>query len=224
MRTEIICILDRSGSMSGLESDTIGGFNAFIEEQKKLDDECKVTTILFDHGYDVLYEARDLKEVPVMTDVSYFVRGSTALLDAIGRAANTAGARYASMPKDKQPEKVIVLIITDGYENCSREFSNEDIRAIIEHQEGKYSWEFTYLGANQDAFAVAHKTWGMKTSNIANYSATTRGTASAYNGFAAKTMSLRTGHSAAAFNLSDVVETDESSISGKALGKTISRA
>jgi len=195
MKTEIIAILDRSGSMMGLERDTIGGFNSFVEEQKKVEGECNVTLVLFDNDYDVLYEARALNEVPELTGKEYFARGSTSLYDAIGKSSQTAGARFAAMTEADRPEKVIVLIITDGYENTSREFTREQIKNMIQHQEEKYAWEFVYLGANQDAFAVGQQ-FGMKMSNVATYAASEVGTRGAYAAFADKTTSLRSGFDA----------------------------
>ena len=204
MKTEIISILDRSGSMGMLVSDTIGGYNSFLADQKKLDGECKVTTVLFDDRYEELYSAVDIKNVKDLTSKEYFVRSTTALYDAIGRATTSAGARFAKMSESDRPDKVIVLIITDGFENASKEFTLSQIKEMIQHQESKYSWEFVYLGANQDAFDVG-SSMGMKMSNVATYAATSTGTTTAYAGFSAKTTSFRCGLTADAVVMADAI-------------------
>lgn len=206
MKTEIIAILDRSGSMGGLESDTIGGFNSFIDSQKKVEGECNVTTVLFDNEIETLYEAVPVKEVKPLTNNEYYVRGMTALLDAIGSSANKSGARYAAMPNP--PDKVIVLIITDGHENSSREFSNDQVKSMIKHQEDNYGWEFVYLGANQNAFDVAVQGFGMKMSNVATYTSSAVGTKQAYAAFGTKAASLRAGQDAVSVNMSSLVENE----------------
>ena len=149
--TDITMVLDRSGSMQSIKDDTIGGFDAFISEQRRLPGRCTVSLVQFDNVYEEVYTGRDLADVPSLTLVP---RGSTAMLDAIGRAVNATGARLAAMPEDERPGTVIVGIMTDGLENASREFTYPMIKALIEQQEQVYGWTFMYMGANQDAIEV----------------------------------------------------------------------
>lgn len=149
--TEIVFILDRSGSMAGLEADTIGGYNAFIEKQKREPGEAQLTTILFDTDYDVIHDAVPLDEVEPLTSEHYFARGCTALMDAIGRTINAVGARLAATPEDERPGHVVFVITTDGYENSSREFTRDQIKGMVEHQTNVYNWQFLFLGADIDA-------------------------------------------------------------------------
>lgn len=150
-RAELIFILDRSGSMSGLESETIGGFNGMIEKQRTEPGEAFVTTVLFDNAYEIVHDHVNIKDVKPLTNKIYFARGTTALLDAIGRTVNEVGARLAGTPEEERPDSVIVAITTDGRENASREFTKAKIKEMIEHQQNKYSWKFMFLGANIDA-------------------------------------------------------------------------
>ena len=153
--TELVFILDRSGSMGGLESDTIGGFNSMLAKQQAEPGECRITTVLFDNQYEVLHDRIDIKAVSNITDKEYFVRGSTALLDAVGRTINKIGGAQKNTAEEYRAEKVLFVITTDGMENASREFSYDTIKSMIEHQKAKYSWEFIFLGANTDAVEVA---------------------------------------------------------------------
>ena len=155
--TEMVFVLDRSGSMSGLAADTIGGFNELIEKQKKIEGCAYVTTVLFDHEYEVLYDHVALEEVAPLTDKEYFARGSTALLDAVGRTIDSVGARLAAAPEEERPAHVVFVITTDGMENSSREYTAQRVRGMIEHQQQKYSWQFVFLGANMDAVSEARK-------------------------------------------------------------------
>lgn len=148
--TEIIFLLDRSGSMGGLESDTIGGFNGFLEKQRQLEGKTIVTTVLFDDRYELLWSGVDAEKVR-LTANEYFVRGSTALLDAVGKAILDVGCRLSNTPEAERPGKVIFVITTDGMENASREFTYKKVKELIRHQQEKYSWEFVFLGANMDA-------------------------------------------------------------------------
>lgn len=153
---DIIFIMDRSGSMGGSEKDTIGGFNSFIQKEIKKDLETYVTTILFDHEYEVLYKRKPIHEVTELTDKEYWVRGTTALLDAIGKTINTL---------DKEIDnKALVVIMTDGYENASSEYSKQQIKNLIEN----HKWEFIYIGADIDSYGEATN-FGFKRSRIANY-------------------------------------------------------
>lgn len=149
--TDITMVLDRSGSMQSIKEDTIGGFDAFVTEQRRVPGRCTVSLVQFDNEYEEVYTGRDLADVPGLTLVP---RGSTAMLDAIGRAVNATGARLATLPEDRRPGTVIVGIMTDGLENASREFGYADVKALIEQQEQVYGWTFMYLGANQDAIEV----------------------------------------------------------------------
>lgn len=153
--TEMVFVLDRSGSMSGLAADTIGGFNELIEKQKKIEGDAYVTTVLFDHEYEVLHDHVALGEVAPLTDKEYFARGSTALLDAVGRTIDAVGARLAATAEEERPEHVVFVITTDGMENSSREYTAKRVRGMIEHQQQKYSWQFVFLGANMDAVSEA---------------------------------------------------------------------
>ena len=151
--TEMVFIIDRSGSMTGLESDTIGGFNSTIKKQKEEEGEAKVTTILFDNRYEVLHDRFDLNQIGEMTSDEYYTRGTTALLDALGRAIRKTVNVQRHLPEEERAENVVFVVITDGYENSSREFSYRDIRHMVKKEQEKYGWEFLFLGANIDAVA-----------------------------------------------------------------------
>jgi len=146
--TEIVLILDRSGSMEGLEDDTIGGFNGFVKNQAGLG-ETSLTTVLFDDRYEILHDGVDARKAS-LTREEYFTRGSTALLDAVGRTINDVGRRLGETPEASRPGKVIFVITTDGQENASREFGYGEVRRMITHQTEKYAWEFIFMGANID--------------------------------------------------------------------------
>ncbi|MBI5537981.1 MAG: VWA domain-containing protein [Deltaproteobacteria bacterium] len=153
--TAILMILDRSGSMAPLADDTVGGFNAFIQEQKTQPGDAVVTLVLFNHDYEVVYNARPIQQVEPLTAATYHPGGNTALLDAIGRGTYDLGKKLADMDERDRPGKVIVVIMTDGHENASKEYKREPIRKIVEEQTHKYGWSFLFLGANIDAFAEA---------------------------------------------------------------------
>jgi uncharacterized protein YegL len=159
--TELVFILDRSGSMSRLTGDTIGGFNSTINEQKKKEGEAVVSVVLFDDVYSVLHNGVDIKSVPELTNKEYFARGSTALLDAIGKTINTVGARLKNTPEDERPAKVLLIITTDGEENASREFSDEQIKAMIEHQKTKYNWDVLFIGGDIHSVNYAQRNLGV---------------------------------------------------------------
>lgn len=171
--TEIVVIIDRSGSMAGKEEDVIGGYAQLVEDQKKLPGECRWTTVLFDDQYEVLLSGAAIGDVPPL---EYSVRGMTALHDAIGRTVKLVGER---LHQENFQGKVIVAIMTDGCENASKEYTLQQVRDMITHQESKYGWEFLYFGANQDAFEEGTK-YGMKAQNIANYEASKQGTRDAF--------------------------------------------
>lgn len=173
--TEMIFIIDRSGSMSGLEEDTIGGFNAMIAKQKKIEAAGLVTTILFDNKYEVLHNREPLNEVLDINTKDYYVRGTTALLDAIGiTVSNTAKIQNTLKPEYKA-SNIIIVIITDGMENASSEYSYNSIKTMIESKKKNNNWEFVFLGANIDALGIASK-FGIHESRAANYHADEEGT------------------------------------------------
>lgn len=149
--TELVFILDRSGSMAGLEADTIGGFNAMLEKQRRQDGEALVSTVLFDGVTEVLHDRVPLDRVPLLTDRTYTVRGCTALLDAVGGAIHHIGNIHKYARREDVPEKTIFVITTDGMENASRRYSYEKVKQMIARQQKKYGWEFLFLGANIDA-------------------------------------------------------------------------
>ena len=177
--TEIIFILDRSGSMSRLTKDTIGGYNSYIENQKKENGEALITTVLFDNEYEILHNGVNIKDIEPLTDKEYLTRGTTALLDAIGKTISDVGARLSNTPEDERPEKVIMIIITDGQENASIEYSKKQIKEMIEEQTNKYSWQFIFLGANIDAVSEAESI-GIKGKFASNYGWTSQGIESSF--------------------------------------------
>ena len=177
--TEIVFILDRSGSMAGLEDDTIGGFNAMIEKQKAEAGDAYVSTVLFDNYMDVIHDRVDIQEIQPMTRKDYYVRGCTALLDAVGKAIHHIGNVHKYAREEDRPEKTIFVITTDGMENASREYSYERLKAKIERQKARYGWEFIFLGANIDAAREAAR-FGIAAECAANYHADRQGTAVIY--------------------------------------------
>jgi len=177
--TEIVFILDRSGSMAGLESDTIGGFNSLIAKQKKENGQALVSTVLFDDRSDVLHDRIPLDKIAPMTDDDYFVRGCTALLDAVGGAIHHIGNVHKYARPEDRPEKTMVIITTDGMENASKRYTYEKVKSMIERQKEKYGWEFIFLGANIDAVEVAGR-FGISEDRAANYHSDEEGTALNY--------------------------------------------
>ena len=173
--TEIVFILDRSGSMSGLEKDTIGGFNAMIEKQRKEPGEAYISTLLFDNETQVIHDRVSLDKVPALTDKDYFVRGCTALLDAVGGAIHHIGNVHKYAREEDRPEKTLFVITTDGMENASRTYTYDTVKAMITRQKEKYGWEFLFLGANIDAAKEAGR-FGIAPERATNYHADTKGT------------------------------------------------
>jgi hypothetical protein len=161
--------------MSGLESDTIGGYNALLEKQKQASGECVITTVLFDDQYELLHDRINLKGVVPITDKEYYVRGTTALLDAVGRTINKIGNAQKHTAEEERAEKVLFVITTDGYENASREYDYDKVNLMISHQKIKFGWEFIFLGANIDAVATAGRL-GISADRSANYKADGIGT------------------------------------------------
>ena len=166
--TEIVFIIDRSGSMSGLEADTIGGFNGLLEKQKKEDGEAYVSVVLFDDQTEVLYDRVDIQKVEPMNDTQYYVRGCTALLDALGGAIHHIKNVHRYAREEDVPEKTLFIITTDGMENASCKYSYDRVRKMVEQEKEKNHWEFLFLGANIDAVQVAGR-FGIKASRAVNY-------------------------------------------------------
>lgn len=174
-KTEIVFILDRSGYMSGLEEDTIGGYNSMLKKQQKEKGEAIVTTVLFDDKYEIIHDRTNIKEIKPISDKEYYVRGSTALLDAMGRTINKIINATKNTKKEHQADKVMFVIITDGMENSSREYNYEKVKTMIENQKEIYEWEFVFLGANIDAISTAAK-FGIEEDRAANYNPDGEGT------------------------------------------------
>ena len=181
--TELVFIIDRSGSMSGLEKDTIGGFNSMIEKQRKEEGECYVSTVLFDHETKVLHDRVKLSEVRPMTEEDYTVRGTTALIDALGGAIHHIGNVHKYARPENIPAHTLFVIITDGMENASRRYSSDEVKKKIERQKEKYGWEFIFIGANIDAVETAAR-YGIGAERAVNYNADIMGTKAVYTSVA----------------------------------------
>ena len=188
--TELVFILDRSGSMSGLEADTIGGFNSLIEKQRGQDGECCVSTVLFDNDSQVLHDRVRLADVKPMTDRDYTVRGCTALLDAIGGAIRHIAHIHKYARPEDVPEHTVFVITTDGMENASRHYDAERVKRMIEHEKEKYGWEFLFLAANIDAVSTARR-FGIGADRAVNYHADRQGTEIIYDTVAEAVCSVR---------------------------------
>ena len=178
--TELVFILDKSGSMSGLESDTIGGFNSMLDKQKKKPGEALVTTVLFDNNYCLLHDRVTIKKVKPITDKQYYVEGSTALLDAVGKTINKISNAHKNTADDERPEKTMFVIITDGMENASVEYSYRKVKAMVELQKAEFCWEFIFLGANIDAAQTAAR-FGVNVDRAVNYHADSDGLKTSYD-------------------------------------------
>lgn len=189
--TELVFILDRSGSMSGLEKDTIGGFNSMLEKQRKEPGDAVVSTVLFDNEIEVIHDRVVIADVPNLTDKEYFVRGCTALLDAVGGAIHHIGNVHKYARKEDVPEKTLFIITTDGMENASHHYTYDKVRNMIERQKERYGWEFLFLGANIDAAAEA-KRFGIDESMAANYHCDEVGTVLNYEVISEAITSVRT--------------------------------
>jgi len=173
--TEIVFILDRSGSMSGLEADTIGGFNSMIEKQKNAEGEALISTVLFDNTSEVIHDRVSVQSIKPMTRDDYTVRGCTALLDAIGGAIHHIGNVHKYARAEDVPEHTLFVITTDGMENASHRYSSEKVKKMIERQKEKYGWEFLFLGANIDAVETARH-FGISEDRAVNYHSDSEGT------------------------------------------------
>ncbi len=190
-KTELIFILDRSGSMGGLESDTIGGFNATINDQKTLEEETRVTTILFDNFFEILHDRIDLQDLPTLTEKDYFVRGSTALYDAVALGINKIVNVQKQTKQDGRADKVIMVIITDGYENSSRETNAAMLHKMIDGCK-KDGWEFLFLGADIDAQAAAGAI-GIESSRASNFVKDAQGVQVQYDSLNIAIRTMRSG-------------------------------
>ncbi|MBD7965177.1 vWA domain-containing protein [Fictibacillus norfolkensis] len=176
--TEIVFLLDRSGSMSGLEKDTIGGFNSFVKRQVERKGKTLLTTVLFDDQYEILWSGVPAEQVQ-LTRKDYYVRGTTALLDAVGKTILDVGYKLSRTEENDRPGKVIFVITTDGMENASSEFTHEKVKKLIEHQQEKYNWEFIFMGANIDVIAEAQNL-GIKEEDAFSFDATQDGVENLY--------------------------------------------
>ena len=188
--TEIVFILDRSGSMSGLEADTIGGFNSTIEKQKRENGEALISTVLFDNVSEVIHDRVPVQKVEPMTDKDYYVHGCTALLDAIGGAIHHIGNIHKYARIEDVPEHTLFVITTDGMENASRRYDSEKVKKLIERQKEKYGWEFLFLGANIDAAKEAAR-FGISADRAVNYKCDEAGTALNYEVISEAVCSVR---------------------------------
>ena len=177
--TEIISIVDRSGSMQSILDDAIGGFNTFLAAQQRQPGEAKLSLILFDHEYQVVHQAVDIQQVEPLNQDTYVPRGSTALLDAVGKTIDGVGERLAAMPENERPSQVIISILTDGHENASQDYSKGKVAEMIKHQTEKYSWAFEFQAANMDAFAAA-KELSIAPDRVVQFEATGEGVREAF--------------------------------------------
>ena len=191
--TEIVFILDRSGSMSGLEGDTIGGYNAMIEKQKDAPGQALISTVLFDDNVEVLHDRLDIKGLAPITDKEYYVRGTTALLDAVGGAIHHIGNIHKYARDEDRPENTVIVITTDGMENASYRYNYDSVKKMIERQKEKYGWEFIFLGANIDALEVAGR-FGIGADRASNYHADGLGTQLNYSVVGEAMFNLRQGN------------------------------
>lgn len=189
--TELVFILDRSGSMAGLEKDTIGGFNSMLEKQKKENGEAYVSTVLFDNQSVVIHDRVPVANVEELTEKEYYVRGCTALLDAVGGAIHHIGNVHKYARPDDVPENTLFVITTDGMENASRQYTYDKVKRMIQRQKEKYGWEFLFLGANIDAAAEARR-FGIDESRAANYNCDEEGTALNFDVISEAVCSVRT--------------------------------
>ena len=204
--TELVFILDRSGSMSGLEGDTIGGFNSLIEKQREQEGECFVSVVLFDNESEVLYDRVKLTNVRKMTRDDYTVRGCTALIDAIGGAIHHIGNIHKYARPEDVPEHTMFVIMTDGMENASRRYSSSKVKQMIQHEKEKYGWEFLFIGANIDAVQTAGR-FGIGANRAVNYHADSCGTGVVYEAVNLTVGNMRRGNGVSD-NWSDSIDDD----------------
>ena len=205
--TELVFILDRSGSMAGLEGDTIGGFNAMIEKQRGEPGEAVISTVLFDNETEVIHDRVSLDRVPALTEKEYYVRGCTALLDAVGGAIHHIGNVHKYAREEDRPEKTLFVITTDGMENASRRYTYDKVKAMIERQRERYGWEFLFLGANIDAAREAAR-FGIREECAANYHADSIGTEAVYTSVSEAVCQVRSCSKPLAANWKQKVNAD----------------
>ncbi len=192
--TDITIVLDRSGSMATVKDDTIGGFNTFLDDQRKVPGSAVLTLHQFDDEFETLVKGQDIQAVPHLSSLTFVPRGNTALLDAIGRAIQDTGSRLEKAAENDRPEKIIFVVITDGHENASHEYNHAKVFEMIDHQRAKYSWEFVFLGANQNAIKVA-SSLGMSGANAITYAANAAGTKAAFAATSSNMRAFRGGQS-----------------------------
>jgi len=192
---ELVCILDRSGSMGSMRQEAIGGINAFIEEQKKVPGEAKLTIVLFDNEYLLASNREPIQNVKLFDETTYQPRGTTALLDAVGRTILDIGRILDNTPDAEKPETVVVAILTDGEENASKDFKKEKIKEMIEHQQTKYGWKFIFLAADPKAFADATQHYGIKVADARLFDSSAKGVRDSYSTLSARVTSYRGGGS-----------------------------
>ena len=190
--TEIVSIVDRSGSMQSILDDAIGGFNTFLAAQQRQPGEAKLSLILFDHEYQVVHQAVDIQQVEPLNQDTYVPRGSTALLDAVGKTIDAVGERLAATAESERPSQVIVSILTDGYENASQTYSKPKVAEMIKHQTEKYSWAFEFQAANMDAFAAA-KELSIAPDRVVQFEATSEGVREAFSEQSQRISAMRSG-------------------------------
>ncbi|MEP6901977.1 MAG: vWA domain-containing protein [Actinomycetota bacterium] len=201
-KTDITIILDRSGSMESVKSDTIGGFNSFLGEQQKVEGEAALSLVQFDDQYETVYENKDINSADRLTEATFQPRGSTALFDAVGRTINAVGQRLSATPEEERSDKVLLVIMTDGFENASHEFNAAKVGEMITHQRNVYSWEFMFIGANQDA-VISAKEIGIPAAAALSYAANEEGTQIAYSMMASKVKNYRQSNNAEALNFNE---------------------
>jgi uncharacterized protein YegL len=201
-KTDITIILDRSGSMESVKSDTIGGFNSFLSEQQKVEGEASLSLVQFDDQYEVVYLDKDINSAEKLTQETFQPRGMTALYDAVGRTINSVGQRLSELNESERPDKIVFVILTDGEENSSVEFSAPKVGEMIKHQREKYSWEFIFIGANQDAVLSA-KAIGISANAALTYAANAEGTQQAFGSVAQNVARYRQSNVAAALHFSE---------------------
>lgn len=201
-KTDITIILDRSGSMESVKTDTIGGFNSFLSEQQKVEGEASISLVQFDDQYEVVYLDKDINSADKLTEATFQPRGMTALYDAVGRTINSVGQRLADLPENERPDKIVFVILTDGFENSSKEFSAAKIGEMIKHQRDIYKWEFMFIGANQDAVLSAQEI-GISANAALTYAANAEGTQEAFGSIARNVASYRMSSSPASLHFSE---------------------
>ena len=205
--TEMVFILDKSGSMAGLEADTIGGFNGMIERQKKAEGEALVSTVLFSDGSTVIHDRVDLRKIEPMTDRQYFVGGCTALIDAIGGAIHHIGNVHKYAREEDRPERTVFVITTDGMENASRLYTGDEVQAMVRRQKEKYGWEFLFLGANIDAVETAAR-YGIGADRAVTYRNDSRGQKLNYDVVGKAVLHMRTCAEPMGASWKDEIEED----------------